>query len=372
MPVRAVSMLVVLVACNAVGETGPRGLVGRLLDNEGTPIANQHVATAEHGVQTGDDGSFEVRWKAPNTVATFRRGGMEWRRALQPDDPPKVDLRLPSVRDGEIACRSETPCNAELRWDHGAGLSSRVDVKCGDGTPVARVPSMPVGKPTVTCSTLLGDLDLLIEDDADRLLITSRPLARPFVITGAKREDGCDAKLFSGKVTQSVGTWGLEPAGDTWAWALCRGRAGVPSPVSPRPAGIQDEEALVALPWAATGVDIRLEPPVPEPRTLTVIRRSESGAPGWQLSIEPADDGTYRLPRLTEGEYRLGLGAPSVLGKLNPPTPEIPGELVFVAGPGEWGVEGGYVGALRLEEDLDEGMLQFEGKPPTLAGDPAP
>ena len=189
---RAVWTLTLLVACHGVGQTGPRGLKGRLLDQDGQPIANQYITTVEGGAETAEDGTFEVRWKEPNTSATFTRAGMDWRRSLLPDDPPVVDIALPHTAEGEISCRSELRCMAELAWDLGGGLSAHHELECGERTPVARIPSLPPGEPTVVCSTVKGDLDLAISRANGRISITSKPQPRPvgFVASGVASNIG--------------------------------------------------------------------------------------------------------------------------------------------------------------------------------------
>jgi hypothetical protein len=86
------------------------------------------------------------------------------------------------------------------------------------------------------------------------------------------------------------------------------------------------------------------------------------------MVVPAGGDGTYRLPPLPRGEYRLGLGAPLGLSTTNPPEPEIPGTVVWTTVAGTWGETGGMVGALRLEENLASGLLLVDGYPPSAEG----
>jgi hypothetical protein len=252
-------------------------------------------------------------------------------------------------------------------------MTARVDVPCGTKTPVSRIENLPAMLPKVRCATVMGEVDFLVHEDAGRLLVRGKPQPIPVTLLGPSSSEGCSLSLIDGEVVDEGGRIGLQPSKDTWAWANCKGRAGTPVRVAPRPTGVSDAQATVAIPWFPQGADLALTPSLPAPATLNLVRM-EAGigaldAGAWRISVEPGADGTYRMPPLPRGEYRLGFGSPALLSSVNPPTPEVPGTVVFQWVPGTWGVDGGMVGALQLEENLPAGPLLVDGYPPST---PAP
>jgi hypothetical protein len=358
--------LLVLAACHEVGSTGPRGIRGVLLSSDGAPVAGQRVVSEDNGATTDAEGRFEVRWKDPTTFVDFRRGGVMWRRTWQPGvDSGEVTVQLPPVRDGEIVCRTELECRAEVKWSYPGGLAATTSVTCGERSPVASVSGLPVGTPEVRCSTILGDLALDIVEAQGRVTIRSKPPAVEVAIAGAPEGADCRVEILDGEVVDGISAVGLRAARPTHAWTVCNGRYGPPTSVDPAQRVAQGERATLSLPAAASGVDLVLDPPLTEPDVLALVLRARDGSVAWEQRIEPVAPGRYLLPPLPRGEYRLGWGAADVFAQVNPPDPEIPGTVVIAARPGVWGEVGGYVGSLRLEEDTPSGTLLIDGHPPT-------
>lgn len=369
---QAMWAVLVLAACHGVGSTGSRGIRGELRDADGSPIPRQRIVSEDHGDRTEPDGSFEVRWKDPTTFVDFKRGGVTWRRVWQPErDSGTVVIELPAVREGEIVCRTDLECMAEVTWPFEDGLRASLSLQCGEKTPASVVPGMPPGLPRVRCSTIMGELDLDVSTDQGRLTIRSRAQPAPLRITGVEDPEACDVEILHGQVIQGVGERGLRVDRESFAWSICEGRAGPAVAVVPRGRNETASEATIELPAATSGVDLRLDPPLEQaPRILTLVRRNVDGSIDWEQRIEPDALGVYRMPPLARGEYRLGWGAPQVFATLNPPVPEIPGTVVIAARGGVWGEEGGYVGALRLEEDTPEGTIEVDGHPPERVAPP--
>ncbi|TVQ90521.1 MAG: hypothetical protein EA397_11850 [Deltaproteobacteria bacterium] len=358
----AVSLL--FMGCHGVGQTGPRGIKGVLVTADGAPIARQRISSEEHGMLTDEDGRFEVRWKDPATFVDFNRGGLKWRRAWQRDtDAGEVRVELPPLREGELVCRTELECMADVSWTFGDGLKAETRIQCGEKVPASVFRGLPRQLPTVRCSTILGDLDLDVREDRGRVLIKSRPQPLPVEFEGAD-EATCQPAILHGDVVEGVGVVGLRPTQSTYAWAVCDGRAGTPVPAAPMERIGSTSEATIELPASLDGVDLVLDPPLDKPRTLTLVHQRESGSIAWEIRVDPVDGGTYKLPPLPRGDYRLGWGSKDVFSQVNPPDPEIPGTVVIVARSGPWGQRGGYVGALRLEEDTPKGTLKVDGHPP--------
>jgi hypothetical protein len=359
-------VLLLLVGCHEVGQTGRRGIRGVLLDADDAPIARQRVVSEDHGAMTDENGRFEVRWKDPTTFVDMRRGGVTWRRTWQPDvDRGVVPVKLPPVREGEVVCRTEIECMAEVTWTFPEGLKAFTTVQCGERTPASVLPQMPAGVPVVRCSTILGELVLDVADRQGRVMIKSRPAPQAVNITGVESPSECSVGVFDGEVVTGIGETGLRVRRDTYAWSICGGRVGPPVQVRPRDRSSSHDGAVV-LAGALEGVDLALTPPLPAPATLHLVRRARDGSIDWEQRVAPTGEGLYRLPPLPRGDYRLGWGASDVLATVNPPEPEIPGTVVIVARAGEWGEVGGYVGSLRLEEDTPRGALRVDGHPPEV------
>lgn len=358
-------LLLAVVGCHEVWTTGSRGIRGVLLDSGGAPIGRQRVTSEDHGATTDHEGRFEVRWKDPTTFVDIKRGGVTWRRTWRPKvDRGIVRVQLPPVRAGEIDCRTELECLADVRWEFPDGLSAFTTIACGERTPSLRVGALPYVQPSIRCTTIVGDLDLDITDRDDRLTVRSQP--QPQAVGVADDGDGaCRVAVLKGEVIEGVNQVGLRVSGPTWAWSVCRGRVGPPVAVEPLARGVRRTVDELMLPQASEGVDLSLDPPLDDPAGLRLVRRNPDGTVDWELRVEPVD-GTYRLPPLPRGEYRLGWGAAQVFASVNPPDPEIPGTVVIVARSGPWGERGGYVGALRLEEDTPRGTLAVDGHPPEV------
>jgi hypothetical protein len=363
--VRSLPTLLLLLSagCTGVSETGPYGIKGRLVQGDGQPITGQRIENLEHGTRTGPEGGFTVKWRAPETYVTFQRGGLTWRRVWLPEqDAGEVTVALPATARGELVCRTDLQCRAEALWELGDGLTARKDVVCGQETPVVAIEAMPPGLPQVSCSTVMGEMELEVSRNHSRVEVVSRPPPRPLAFSGAREPSDCTAHILDGEVVEGIGQVGLQPARPTYAWATCGGRPGPPVSVSPRPVGLTDVDARVTLTVAEEGASLTLDPPVPEPDELTLIHLTDEGGVDWEMRL-PAVSGRYALPPLPRGRYLVSLGARSLLASKNPPDPEIPGTAVLLYTPGVWGEEAGYVGAIRLEEP-HVGPLEVDGHPP--------
>lgn len=161
-------VFMLLGACHGVGETGPRGIKGVLLDSSGDPIRAQRVVSEDHGTTTDSEGRFEVRWKDPTTFIDFQRGGLTWRRVwLREKDAGEVTVQLPSLQQGELICRAKRKCVADVTWDVGGGLLARTRVRCGESVPASLIPEIPESLPTARC----GDDRLSVTDEGGRFVV---------------------------------------------------------------------------------------------------------------------------------------------------------------------------------------------------------
>jgi hypothetical protein len=361
---------ILLVGCHEVGETGPRGIRGVLVDADGGPIALQRIVSEDHGSTTDERGHFEVRWKDPTTFVDFRRGGLTWRRRWLSDrDHGVVTVQIPRVRDVEVACRIASACRAELMWDLGEGLRASAQVPCGGQAPLERLTGAPLGPPVARCASSLGEVAVVVENLSDRILVREASPEIAVRVVGVPDASACTVGVLQGEVHPTADGMALRIGPPTtavehpnFAWSICDGRVGAAVAVpQPRPGAM----SVLELPAATEGVDLRLEPPLEaEPRSAQLVRLNDSGGVAWEQRVEPSSDGVYRFPRLERGNYRLGFGSPEVLATANPPDPEIPGTVLILARSGPWGQVGGYAASLRLEEDTPRGRLRVDGHPP--------
>ena len=139
--------LLFLAACHGPGETGPGGMVGRIVDPAGAPLEGIRVMSVEAESRTDAAGHFAVEWKEPDTHVFFELQGTFWRRALQADDPAEVTLQLPSTREAELDCADRDGL-VKLSWSMGPGFVASRSVAC---RPEAKVllQGLPPGVPSV-------------------------------------------------------------------------------------------------------------------------------------------------------------------------------------------------------------------------------
>jgi len=77
---------------------------------------------------------------------------------------------------------------------------------------------------------------------------------------------------------------------------------------------------------------------------------SETEVPTWMIEIPPSADGTYALPILPPGVYRLGAVDAGAMALASVPT-------ALEAGGVRYRMEGGIVGFLKVDTDLSEGVI---------------
>ena len=335
---RVLYIALMMAACNGVTETGPAGMVGRLIDADGEPIRNVWMESEEQRRRTTISGDFAVQWKAPATFVHFEHGGLRYKRVWMPKkDRGKIDLRLPPSEETVVSCRPSRNCTAELVWEFPDGLRGVATIDCAPKAPQVRLSSAPVDVPLLTCRDARGVVDVRMRRGQGSLRIESPD---PAIKAAIKGGENCEVRVLHGK---SYADGRLEITRPTWAWAVCEGRNGQPVPVAPG-------DRKVALIPPSGGVDL----PAAGRDSLFVLRLRPDGSAEWQMHVRAHED-VFKLPELQRGEYRSVLGDLVLLGRMNPPDPEIPGTMVFHQ------VGDGYLGALRLEEDTPEGTLQVDG-----------
>lgn len=139
-------------ACWSPKDTGPRSMVGTLVDPQGLPIAGVVASTLESQWTTEPDGRFAVNYKEPGRWVRFTVDGLTWQRAYTPeDDGTRVEVRLAPTRTTPVRCEASEPCQATLRWRIDERLEARASLRCAPGGGTL-LPAAPLGVPTdATC-----------------------------------------------------------------------------------------------------------------------------------------------------------------------------------------------------------------------------
>ncbi len=335
-------LLLGVAGCWDPTETGPKGMVGVLVGADGAPVADQLMESLEAQKRTGPDGTFALQFKPPNTGVTFRRGGAFYQRALLPADAGvDVTLKLPALREANLACGERT-CDATLRWTLAEGFTASVIVPCKAGATLD-IGEVPVGTPEVTCRAGLGaPLEAISVEDRGTMLVVTPPPRLIRVVVAGPAPDTCAVALDGVPATKTPDGWTGESTGIFVATATC---GGIPA----RPVLGDIREPSAELVWTAN-------PPTFDPAPVfqpvgEVVLVADAG---WKLAIVARPDGTFALPPLEAGRYRLIFAAPDARDAafaVAPPPPVV-GELV-VAEP----AEGVFVGVLELAEPLATGKI---------------
>lgn len=341
-----------LAGCWMPTETGPKGMVGRVVDVGGLPLAGVDVMTLEERVPTDAEGGFAIQYKPPETFVNWSHGGAWYRRVFRPEDQGKVlEIRLPALRDVDLFCEvappagvTAQPCaRVELAWDLGDGLFAKADVACG--RIPTRLVAVPVGAPTATCG-----VPVRVAEEHAGLVV--RPPSTP-VRVEIRADEGLAPRSCVIRIGDRLaspmegGFYTAEAAGRVQVGGACDGR-----PLFPR--WVDAAEGSVALDWSASGPSLDLAGlPVPA-GSLRLIREID----GATLEVAAGADGVYLLPPLPEGRYRFGVGDPAALATLSPPAVVPPGAMRILAQvPTTPGNPGGLAGVLVLAADFEEGKL---------------
>lgn len=329
----------ILAGCNGVGQTGPRGLIGRLVNSDGEPLKNVRIESEEQSVVTASDGTFEVRWKEPATFVFFEFGGLKYKRTWLPGvDQGVVDLRLPPSEKSVVSCQPERGCTAELVWEYPGGLHAEARVLCAPSAPQIMLEKAPIDEPLLVCRDLQGSVPVRLERSGGLFRIVS---PEPAVKVLVRERDDCSVQVLHGTVNDNGSIRVERP---TWAWTVCDDRVGPPLAVT------ITTKSLVLMPHDG-GVDLAAH----GHSKLYLLRLSPDGSAEWQIEVHAVDD-VFHMPKLPRGEYRSVLGGLALLGRMNPPEPEIPGTMVF-----HRLKDHGYLGILKLEEDMSSGRLRVDG-----------
>lgn len=345
--------LLALAACVTAPETGDRWLVGRVLGADGAPLVGLRVESLEASATTDADGAFAVAWQAPNHHAHFEWRGVIYARGLQPGDAGTVvELPLPPQRQVGVQCPQED-CALELSWPLQQGFTASVSTRCSSGE-VLPARHVPVAEPEVRCTVGRGTdarEAAYAFDDRGEVLALGPPLQSLRVELRSEAgplPDRCVVHVGD-RVAQRAGPgfWTAEASGRVTVGAVCEGRPAAP-------VGVEAGAESVALLWSPTGPALQLQALAPGARGVELLAEAAEGG-WWRERFAPAQDGSFPLPALAPGTYRVLVHGedPVDLASAGEPPAGREGalELVPVDGTDAW------LGRLVLARDLVDGDL---------------
>jgi len=335
-------MLLLLLACSTLETTGEDGLVGRIVDHEGVPVADLRISSVEGDARTDGDGRFAVNWKAPEQHVRFKWGPVSITRGYHHADAGRtVELTLPEPRDVTVAC-PPTPCDLVAHWTLADDFEATFRTRCKVAGAQLQVPGLPSGEPKLTCTVGKGSnaraLPLMASDQGD--VLGFRP-ARTKVRIDVRGAKDCEVRYGDELATRQGKSYEVEVDGPAVVTAVCGDRPARPVRLDPE---VRDRVTLL---WAADGPSLAAAG-----GTVDLVAEASDGS-GWTLRL-PDVDGTRALPPLTKGSYRLVHLPEGTAQALVAAPPE--GEAgVVVWAPQE---DGSRVGRLVVSGELAPGPLK--------------
>lgn len=351
-------LVVALLACWTPKETGPTGMVGRVLDPDGQPLAGLAVTTVEANAVTDADGRFAVSYKEPSQWASVPWRGLAWRRDYAPaDDGVVVDVKLTPTHPVVVGCDVYPACDALLTWEVADQLVAELRVRCDRDTP-AQVEGVPEGPPTSAVCQPSADGPggpLRVVTAADRLELT--PPAVPLTVAVVSDElplpSSCRVQVGDADARAvGPGRFEAEVFGEVSVTGACDG-----VPFAPRRAYVRDPATLEVV-WRRTTPTVDLTAaPWADVVLLTKVAGRERG---WVVRLRPDESGRHVLPPLDEGTYGVGLSVEAARVASMRAADDVPDDvLTLVAFPKElWlGDHPEGAGLVRLTKPLAAGAL---------------
>ena len=311
--------------CSSPPTTGPDWMVGRIVSPTGVPVRDVEVSSLEASGRTDESGAFAVRYKDPSRHVHFGIGGVWYQRDYRAGDlGTEVELVLPSVREASVHCGPD-PCVAHLSWPLSDGFVAKLTQACEPGL-VAALGRIPSARPEVVCTrgSTGPQIPISLEDKGSVLAIGPKKRA---VRVEVRAIDGAAPESCQVAVGDRVagpageGFWSAEVHGAVTANATCDGWPA-------RPKWVGKDVGSIDLEWTRGGPVLDLEEVAPWLSSVQLVAEQGESS-GWVATLLESPDGTFRLPPLSAGRYRL-MGAsstePDVLA-LQPPVPPTTGVL---------------------------------------------
>lgn len=299
------NLVVTLLACWTPTETGPTGMVGRVLSPDGEPLAGLAVATVEANAVTDAEGRFAVSYKAPSRWATVTWRGLAWRRAYDPaDDGAIIDLQLVPTHPVVVDCDVVPACDALLTWEVSDRLAAELRLRCDREAP-AQIEGVPFGTPTRAACQPSADQPggpVRVAVTGDRLEITP-----PAVVLGIELvteelplPEACEV-MVGDTVARVAGPGRFEADvfGEISVTGSCDG-----IPFTPRRVYVRDPASVEVL-WRRNvpTVDLSAAPWA----DVVLLRKVGGRERGWTLRLRRDGAGRHVVPPLDEGTYAVGL-----------------------------------------------------------------
>jgi hypothetical protein len=366
--VQRILWAVLATACGTPTETGPRGLVGRILDPAGVGVPGVEVTTVEAGDTTDMEGRFAVAWKDPNLDARFTYDGVTWIRNWQPDvDPASVDIVMRPLKTLTWQCQGQTACDATLTWDLGDGLRAEIRTPCDPEQRTQTFRGPDAGPPTrATCRTGTANPDLTLAVGPGKAPTLGAPptdfratpprvdLTVKIANTSSETEPvACEVLIDRQSATPiGNGAWSLPVWGKVQIVGQCDG-----IPFSPKGAYVVGP-GEVTVPWSPTIPFLDLHTDLPDLRRVR-LRAIAGGSSGWELELVPHADGKIPMPPLPPGTYVFGFDVTAAQFDAVRPAKEgiVPNVLQIAELPtqGE-GARNAFIGLLALGAPLVQGQ----------------
>jgi len=348
-------LLLLIISCNGPSTTGPDLMVGRVVSSSGAPVQGLEIASLEASDRTDAEGAFSVRYKDPSRHVHFGRGGAWYQRDYRAADlETEVELLLPQTRNTALHCGQMT-CVVEMVWKLGEGFTAKTTAACkpGQEMPLQQIPSET---PEITCTegSTGPQIPISARDEGARITIGAAlvPLRVEIRPVDGVAPDACKVRVGD-RIARSAGDgfWSAEAAGLVTVSASCDG-------IPARPREVHVDVGSVALEWTKSGPTLDLEDIAPWLAEVQLVSEVGEGS-GWSTKIRESADGTFSLPPLAEGQYRvMGSGQPdATLLAIQPPEPSAPGILAAHV---DSGMEL-LVGRIIVTGDIVEGAIPVEG-----------
>jgi len=316
-------------------------MVGRVIDVGGNPVQGLKVESLEAQDFTDETGRFAVQYKPPEQFVSFLYQEQWYKRVLRPEDSGKeLVLQLPLLRDLRVECELTKSCNVGLSWQVAAGFSVSTAVACEPAGKLL-LRGVPRDPPQVSCPGLEGVRGEIRGDSL--VILPARKQVRIEVVSDGAEPSACTVQVGDRMGSPlGGGVYVAEVSGVVTASAICEGRPALPRTL--------DTSLLetVSLSWSSQGPYLDLAPIAPTADRMWLV--SETEVPTWMIEIPPSADGTYALPILPPGVYRLGAVDAGAMALASVPTS-------LEAGVVRYRTEGGVVGFLKVDTDLSEGVI---------------
>ncbi len=339
-------VLLALAACWTPQYTGPRSMVGHVVDTNGQPVVGLEVESLESRWITDDQGFFAANYKDPNQYVHLTHEGLWYKRSYTPsDDDTNVQIQLVPTEQHAVQCAVTGPCRAQITWRLSDVLVARQRFDCGKKP--AHTLTVPAGvEPAeVICKTPVGqpDTPMALVTRDDPWVFTSAGRQATFELASDAQPSHCAYAVDGQPVMSDDGIPQGEILLGSVVTALCDGIPARPEVIAvPLP-------SAVALEWTDTPSQFDLTPVRPATSSATLRRLPSSAetsdAPEWSLDLPVGSDSRLALPPLHAGAYDL------LLDVTEPPAPApIPEQPVDVWTPQT--LEGGGLRlTLRLSRD---------------------